>query len=185
MTNSTMSPGKRVLTAALLSATAFTGVAGVAAASPTSNASLDQQRAQVLPQELRGHQQDDQQVGFAGEKSVKLRVMNETDTRVWVRDYNADTKTLRPGDHYDVSDWAFWAGHADVMTDISIEGGGTPVTAWGYNPLVGYPSVGVGNQWDRYSVGESHVKTTDSGFKIKVTRQADEDMKLFTLEVTR
>lgn len=183
MKNHTVSPAQRILTATVLSATAHVGIAGVATAAPKSDTSLDQQRSQVLPQELRGHQTDEQPAGFAGEKSVKLRVINETDSWIRVRDYNADTKSLRPGDHYDVSDWAFWAGHADVMTDISVDGG--KVTAWGYNPLVGYPSVGVGNQWDRYSVGESHVKMTDSGFKIKVTRQADEDMKLFTLEVMR
>ncbi len=184
MSTTTISPGKRILTATALSATALVGVAGVAAAAPPASAGVDQQRSAVLPHELRHPQGDDQRVGFAGEKSVKLRVINDTNSWVAVRDYNADTKSLRPGDHYDVSDWAFWAGHADVMADISV-GRGAPVTTWGYNPLAGYPSVGVGNSWDRYSVGESKTKTTDAGFTITVTRQADEDMKVFTLQVTR
>ena len=72
-----------------------------------------------------------------------------------------------------------------VMKCVSVLRGGSIAKVWGYNPEVGWPSVGVNGDWDRYGVGETKTKDPGVGFKVKITRQADEDMKLFTVEVIR
>lgn len=177
-----LSPGKKVLATTVLAATALVGVAGVAAAAPKADGAG--QQVVTLPKELRSQQGDDQKADFAFHKSVKLRVINETRQDIEVRDYNADTKVLSQGEHYDVSGWSFWSGHPDVQADLSLRGGSI-AKVWGYNPEVGWPSVGVNGDWDRYGVGETKTKDPGVGFKVKITRQADEDMKLFTVEVIR
>ena len=179
---------KKSIVAVALASTAVVGVAGVAAAAPNASSvpTTSQHKADtpMLPKELRQSQGDEPSAQVAGQKSVKLRVINHTDAPVTVTDHGANDArwVLRPGGQYDVSGWGFWAGHPDVTADIQYDGG-FKVPVWGYNPWVGYPSVGVDHSWDRYDVGESHVKTTGVGFTVTVTRQADEDMKLFTLEV--
>lgn len=181
---------KKSLACVALGSSAVVGVAGVAAATPAPPApvatSAHPSSAVTLPKELRDAQNTDQKTDIAFHKSVKLRIINNANAWLNVTDHGAKgIKELSPGDHYDVSGWSFWAGHPDATADLQMSDHGDKVPVWGYNPEIGWPSAGVGGSWQRYGVGDTHTYKTDGGFNLTVTRMPDEDMKLFTMVVTR
>ncbi len=154
-------------TTALLGSTAALGVSGSAWGAGAPGISANSARAQ----------------GPAF--GVTLRVVNNTAEDFFrITDHRANQQqTMVPrGGHHSVTGRSNAPGGKDVR--IALRVGPTQAQVWGYNPDIGWPSVGVSDKWFRYGVGETHTIKAGS-YQFKVTRKADHNTrKFFTVRVT-
>ncbi len=111
---------------------------------------------------------------------VALTVTNDSKEAVHVRmDGKSITgiveKDLAPGESLRAAGHTL-ASSQDVSGTITYSNG-DKVPFWGYNPDIGWPSVGFGDgsNWERFSVGETH-HFTESGHQYSVHRNGDLDI---------
>ena len=111
---------------------------------------------------------------------LRASVINDSKEAVHVRmDGKSITgiveKDLAPGESLRAAGHTL-ASSQDVSGTITYSNG-DKVPFWGYNPDIGWPSVGFGDgsNWERFSVGETH-HFTESGHQYSVHRNGDLDI---------
>jgi outer membrane receptor for ferric coprogen and ferric-rhodotorulic acid len=121
----------------------------------------------------------DQQVGVL-QGRVALTVHNDSAQTIHVRMDGKSIsgiveKDLAPGDSLRAAGHTL-ASSQDVSGTITYPNG-DKVPFWGYNPDIGYPSVGFGNgsNWERFSVGETQ-QFSEGGHSFSVHRNGDLDI---------
>lgn len=152
--------------AAGIAAVGALGITGAAMAAPAPAA------AAVVSQ-------DGGQVGVV-QGRVALTVHNDTSSTIHVAmDGKSITgkveQDLAPGDSVRAAGHTLASGQ-DVSGVVTYANG-DKVPFWGYNPDIGYPSVGFGDgsNWKRFSVGETQ-SFTEKGHSFSVHRAGDLDI---------
>lgn len=179
MQNNRLARGMAIVGLAAVTAVGFAGAASAAAPAAstpaTAAAGSSSSRAPAGP------------VKFM-QANVIITFTNFTNETVHVRMdgrnfSGVEERDLLPGDHMRAE--GHTAASSQDLSGVITYQNGQSVSFWGYNPMIGDPSVGFGSgsNWQRFIITDTYT-FTESGHKFIVERASDDDYsgaKIFSI----